>query len=118
MATSSLRPLRAEAFDYWQAQHLLNRAGFGGTPTQVRNLAKLGLDGAVDYIVNYQDIDAPPVEADSFDADIMRPRTREEREMARRARQDGDEAAVEQFRRERQRRQRADRRQIGEIQRW
>ena len=43
MAVDSLRALRADRFDYWKAQHLLNRAGFGGTPGQVRALANLGL---------------------------------------------------------------------------
>ena len=45
--------LRRDEWDYWTAQHLLNRAGFGGTPAEVRGLTDLGLDGAVDYIVDY-----------------------------------------------------------------
>ena len=61
MAKKSLRPLKPEAFDYWKAQHLLNRAGFGGTPGQVRALANMGLNRAIDYIVNYDAIDAPNV---------------------------------------------------------
>ena len=31
-----LQPLAKKDFDYAAAQHLLNRAGFGGTPAQVR----------------------------------------------------------------------------------
>ena len=47
MTMNSLRALRPRDFDYWKAQHLLNRAGFGGTPSQVRSLANLGLNAAV-----------------------------------------------------------------------
>ena len=53
----ALSPLHPGDFDYWKAQHLLNRAGFGGTPTQVRGLATMGLPDAVDYIVDYHLID-------------------------------------------------------------
>ncbi|MHC4948858.1 MAG: DUF1800 domain-containing protein [Planctomycetota bacterium] len=113
-----LRPLPPEAFDYWKAQHLLNRAGFGGTPAQVRALANMGVRKAVDYIVDYHEVDGAAVVATRFDPDIMRPASPDERRQIRRARQSGDEAAVEQFRRERQRRQQADRRQMREIQRW
>ncbi len=118
MAVDSLRALRADRFDYWKAQHLLNRAGFGGTPGQVRALANLGLSGAVDYIVDYDKFDVPPVEAGEFDPDIMRPRTQAERQELRRARQGGDETVVERFRQRRQARQRADRTQVAELRRW
>ena len=33
------------------ARHLLNRAGFGGTPEQVRALVEMGLDGAVKHLI-------------------------------------------------------------------
>jgi len=118
MAGRSLKPLPDRRFDYWQAQHLLNRAGFGGTPSQVRALANMGLDDAVDYIVDYRDIPAEPVEANLFDSDIMRPRTREERQAFRMARRQGDEATLERLRNMRIAAQRADRQQIREMQRW
>jgi len=118
MPNPTLRALRAADFDYWKAQHLLNRAGFGGTPAQARALAEMGLDQAVEYIVNDESIEAEPVSPDEFDGTIMRPLTDAERRAIDRARRSGDEAAVEQYRRERQRRQQADRRQIAEIQRW
>ena len=47
MAINSLKPLRADQFDYGQAQHLLNRAGFGGTPSQIRAVTNMGLADAV-----------------------------------------------------------------------
>ncbi|MHC4989594.1 MAG: DUF1800 family protein, partial [Planctomycetota bacterium] len=118
MAANSLRPLKAKDFDYWKAQHLLNRAGFGGTPSQVRALADLGLDDAVDHLVNYQQVTASEVLADRFDADIMRPPTPAEQAELRAARRRGDEETVERFRRDRQERQGADRRQMRELQTW
>ncbi len=115
---SSLQPLNPDDFDYWKAQHLLNRAGFGGTPAQVRGLAGMGLQDAVEYIVDYGGIEAEPVRADLFDGDIMSPMSRDQRDVLRQARRDRDEATLSEFRRRRQERQRADRRQMIEIQRW
>ena len=118
MAARILRPLNKGEFDYWRAQHLLNRAGFGGTPSQVRALANMGLEPAVNYIIDADEVETEPIEADRFDADIMRPPTRQQRLEFRAARENGDEATLERYRRERQRRQGADRRQIAELQRW
>lgn len=154
MAPSPLRSLKPKDFDYWKASHLLNRAGFGGTPSQARALARMGLDGAVDYLVDYDrpaegrpasseaegkgavgakaagraegrargGDAAAPIEDDDgssgFDADIMRPPTEEERAEIRRARQANDEATLEKYQRERNRRQAADRQQMAAIQRW
>src|SRR5690606_18124445 len=102
----------------WKAQHLLNRAGFGGTPDQVQALASMGLNDAVDYIVNYESIAEEPVPVERWDASIIRPPTDEERERARTARRNNDEATLEQIQRERNRRTAADRRQMAEIQKW
>jgi uncharacterized protein (DUF1800 family) len=118
MPTNSLRPLKPAEFDYWKAQHLLSRAGFGGTPAQVRALANMGLDDAVDQLVEYEQIEAPPVGMLDFAPDIMRPPTTLEQTQLRRARRRGDEETVERFRRERQRRQKADREQMRDLQRW
>jgi uncharacterized protein (DUF1800 family) len=56
--------LKVLSSDQWQeatAAHLLNRAGFGGTPTEISRLAGLGLDGAVDSLVDYEQVaDATP----------------------------------------------------------
>lgn len=118
MATSSLKAISNRDFDYWKAHHLLNRAGFGGTPSQVRALANMGLDGAVDHLVDFDEVEAPAVEADEFDSTIMRPATQQERRMLQEARRAGNEDVVERFRKDRQKRQRADRRQMAEIQQW
>ncbi len=118
MIGRSLRPLPAGEFDDRKARHLLNRAGFGGTPSQVRALADMGLRRAVDYLVDFEKIDAPPVRVDQFDKDIMRPLAPDQRQAVRLARRTHDEATLERFRQMRQSAQRADRTQIRDIQRW
>ncbi len=47
---------KTQQWDRSRAGHLLARAGFGGTPRQIDYLYKLGLDRAVDYMVDYQSI--------------------------------------------------------------
>jgi len=118
MPINSLKPLDRKEFDYWKAVHLLNRAGFGGTPAQARALANMGLDAAVDYIVDCEKVEAEPVPADQFDKDIMRPANAEERMEVEQARRSGNEALLEKYRQERQMRQGEDRRQMAEIQKW
>ncbi|MHC4415006.1 MAG: DUF1800 domain-containing protein [Planctomycetota bacterium] len=118
MLPKSLRPLKPAAFDYWKAQHLLNRAGFGGTPSEVRALSNMGLEKAVEHAVDYEAIEVPRVRTDLFDKDIMGPLPRQQREAIRRARQAGDEAALAHFRSQRQQRQRSDRAQMADLQTW
>jgi len=44
------------------AAHLMNRAGFGGSPQDIENLRQMGLDGAVSWFVNYEKLhDSTPV---------------------------------------------------------
>src|SRR5262245_53567748 len=118
MANPTLKPLDPGQFDEWKAQHLLNRAGFGGTPTQVQALAGMGLDAAVGLIVNYKTVPDAETDLEKFDKDIMRPASSEERMDIQQARRSGDEKALEMFRMDRERRQAADRRQMQEVQRW
>src|SRR4029079_2207499 len=49
-----LNPLPASKWNYAAAAHLLNRAGFGGPPTDVEKLLKLGPDKAVSFFVDYE----------------------------------------------------------------
>ncbi len=49
--TGDLRPLDATEWTRERAAHLLERAGFGGTPAQVERLHALGLRGAVAQLV-------------------------------------------------------------------
>jgi uncharacterized protein (DUF1800 family) len=118
MPINSLKPIKPQDFDYWKAVHLLNRAGFGGTPAQARALANMGLDDAVDHIVEYEKVASDPISANEFDKDIMRPANAEERREVEQARRSGNEAMLEKFRQERQQRQMEDRRQMAEMQKW
>ncbi|MBG79708.1 MAG: hypothetical protein CMJ39_03225 [Phycisphaerae bacterium] len=118
---SGLSKLSPREFDYWKAQHLLQRAGFGGTPAQVLALKNLGLEDAVDSLLEFQEIEENGVTARTegrFDDSIMRMRTPEERRQQNQARRTGNEAVLERFRNERQMRQRADRQQLAEMQQW
>ena len=113
-----LPPLNADLFDYPRAQHLLNRAGFGGSPADVRALANMGLDGAVEFLVDYLEIDAEPIRADRFNPDIMQPMSRQDRTRLQAARRGNDEVTLTEFRQRRQEAQRRDRQQMKEIQQW
>ncbi len=53
-AQSDMTPLKADAWDVAKARHLLSRAGFGGTPEQIRKLHARGLQGAIDYLVDFE----------------------------------------------------------------
>ena len=116
-----IQPLAKKDFDYAAAQHLLGRAGFGGTPAQVRALVEMGLDDAVDYLIDFKGDEAAgaiDARANDFRADVMRPETPEERETLRRARAAGDEETILRLQRERQMRERDDREQLAALQRW
>jgi len=113
-----LASIRDSDFGHDQARHLLWRAGFGGSPEQVQTLAAWGPERAVDFLLDTDKIPTDPVKADRFDKDIMRPPTPAERRDYRQALQRRDEDAVAKFRVRRQEAQRADRRQMRQIQQW
>jgi uncharacterized protein (DUF1800 family) len=50
-----LTPLQARQWDLNKAAHLLNRAGFGGTPDEIKAFCELGLDGAVNKVLDSPD---------------------------------------------------------------
>src|SRR5688500_17284729 len=54
-----LKPLPASRWNYATAAHLLNRAGFGGTPAEIEKLAALSPEKAVDSVINYDSIADP-----------------------------------------------------------
>lgn len=57
-----LKPLPAAKWNYTTAAHLLNRAGFGGTPSEIETLRRLGPEKAVDFLVDYEKIpDETPI---------------------------------------------------------
>jgi hypothetical protein len=53
------KPSRRDPWDARKAEHLLNRAGFGGTPEEVQAMVDLGFEGAVHRIVLYEGIRDP-----------------------------------------------------------
>jgi uncharacterized protein (DUF1800 family) len=115
--TPPLKALPARSFGFAEARHLLNRAGFGGTPAQVEALRAMGLHAAVDYLVDYE-ARPEPEDAASFDPDIMRPATAEEQAFAREARRNRDENALAQIQRTRMESERLDRLQLAEMRKW
>lgn len=52
-----LRPLPQTSWNYDTAAHLLERAGFGGTPQQIQALEAMGITGAVRHLVYFQSVD-------------------------------------------------------------
>ncbi len=57
-----LSPLPSSKWNFAAAAHLLNRAGFGGAPAEIEALEKLGLNGAVERLVDYEKIPDPTPE--------------------------------------------------------
>ncbi len=118
LASRPLDPLPPDAFGPDQARHLLLRAGFGGSPAEVDALAAMGVDAAVDRLVDYEAIDFEPDARDAFRSDVMRPYSEQERRITDAARRRRDEDTLAVFRKRRQEAQAADRRQMAEIRRW
>lgn len=119
--TDSLLPVSRAEFGYAQARHLLWRAGFGGTPAQIRLLAEWGPEKSVDHLLAFASAKPskePEDESSAFVETIMRPPTEAQRAELRKARRARDEDTLAKFRAEQQRRQGEDRRQMDSMQRW
>jgi hypothetical protein len=50
------KPLPDSQWSYTTAAHLLNRAGFGGSPAEIQKLADLKPDEAVSVLLDYEKI--------------------------------------------------------------
>ena len=61
--TNDLAPIEAGDWNYDRAAHLLERAGFGGTPAEIEKLSALSPAEAVDALVDYEDVDASQLPA-------------------------------------------------------
>lgn len=100
----SMQPLPAKQWNREMAAHLLRRAGFGGSPVEVDRLAEMGLDAAVDSMIDYQNVGydvAPPL----IDPMVREsPRTAEQRLLS-----------DEERRQYQQKRQMAERRSLEEV---
>src|SRR5258708_4503442 len=58
------------SLSYEEAAHLLRRAGFGGSPQEIDDLSSRGREGAVDFLINFTQIDNSAMDsllAASFD---------------------------------------------------
>ncbi len=115
-ATALLKPISADRFNHPQARHLLLRAGFGGSLQQIDELAAMGPQAAVDHLLDFPP--PPPNANEPFRGDIIVERTKQERDQIRRARQQGDENTLAEFRKRRQTMQGDDRKQFAQLQRW
>jgi len=119
LTTPSMKAIDAERFGLDEARHLLWRAGFGGTPEQVKIVASWGPKKAVESLVDAANAGGYPApKADAFDGSIVAATTEAQRQAARRAAQMQDEEALARIRRMRQEEQRRDRAQIAEVQKW
>lgn len=119
------QPIARKEFDFAAAQHLLSRAGFGGTPAQIRALVERGPEGAVELLLDFRrgaseepSVEGRPAAGIELRSDIMRQPTPEEREAERRARAMKDEETIARLQAMRQQRERDDRAQLALMQRW
>jgi uncharacterized protein (DUF1800 family) len=55
--TDDLSPISVRDWTYERAAHLLERAGFGGTPEEIERLASMAPQQAVDRLVDYEAVD-------------------------------------------------------------
>jgi hypothetical protein len=60
-----LKPITAAAWNATTAAHLLERTGFGGTPSDIKRFAAMSPQAAVDYLVHFKG--APPLTLPAFD---------------------------------------------------
>jgi uncharacterized protein (DUF1800 family) len=92
-----LTPLTATDWSRERAAHLLERAGFGGTPEEIDRLAALTPEVAVRWLVEYQRIDnshLPPFdESGAFDPS-MEPFPKSRADVVRIARANGEAMGV------------------------
>jgi uncharacterized protein (DUF1800 family) len=106
-ADAPVRLPKADTWDEERAAHLLRRAGFGGTPAEVKELADLGLEAAVARLVDFEAIrqtDPAFQPIEGLDRAALRPRLREMTDEERRE-------VVERL-------QRLDRAQVEELRAW
>src|SRR2546423_1592419 len=77
-------PTAADPFDTVKAAHLLNRATFGGTPSEIDNVVKLGPSKAVDSLLDFPDQPAADQDPDDVpDFSMLDPYPAVGRELAR-----------------------------------
>jgi uncharacterized protein (DUF1800 family) len=103
-----LKPLSGRQWDQVHAAHLLNRAGFGGPPNEIERVRARGIEGAVEWLMNYESV--PDNGADPEWAHPDPTRVERFRELR--------QASDEERRKARQEEQRTQRRRFVELQGW
>ncbi len=89
-----LSPVSTDRWDFDAAAHLLVRAGFGGSPSEIQNFWALGPEKAVASLVNAPIDNYPPPtwatpdDQDELRAQIQEAATPEEKQMARKLQQE------------------------------
>ncbi len=109
-------PLPSSRWNDSAARHLLNRAGFGGAPSQVRELAALGCEGAVERLVDYATIAYDGPSTDDIRSDIHTPLAPQERREIQRIMQGDDDEAIAAIRERRNEIDQTDRKQVRVVQ--
>ncbi len=116
---TSLSTIPKTQFSYQHAAHLLDRAGFGGTPQQIQALQKLGLDKAITLLVDFKPQPQAYFQPQEIDKDLIKPQTREEKKARRLARKLNDEVLLSKLQKARNIRRNKDRKQIATLaNRW
>jgi uncharacterized protein (DUF1800 family) len=78
-------PSDGDAFDRVKAGHVLNRAGFGGTPSEIELLQDLGVADGIDLLLDFPDASAAEMSPNDVPDDSMLvdvPQTNQERRVA------------------------------------
>lgn len=91
-----LSPLPASRWNYATAAHLLNRAGFGGTPAEIEKLAALGPAQAVASLLEFQKIPDPSATTPDW-AKPDPDRVAKYQELQRMAREEKDSAMSDEY---------------------
>ncbi|MEO0474866.1 MAG: DUF1800 domain-containing protein [Planctomycetota bacterium] len=115
---ASLSPIPDRDFGPAQARHLLSRAGYGVTPQELIEWHTLGLNKAVNRLVDYQDLPLGDLEPADLDPDVIRKATPEERREFLTARREQDQKTMDKYRRMRVAANAEDRRMHAALQRW
>jgi uncharacterized protein (DUF1800 family) len=116
--SGSLGAIKPGKWSYEHARHLLCRAGFGGSPAQIRTVLGWGPEKAVEQLLDFDKIPFEAIAGDAFDSEVMRPLNAEERGDIAKARRSGDEESVARLRAQRQEAERVDRQQVRQMQQW
>jgi uncharacterized protein (DUF1800 family) len=104
-----LHALAPGAWNYATAAHLLNRAGFGGTPAEIKKLVDLGPTKAVSFLVDYENIPDP-----TPNPDWAQPNPEEVRQF----RQAIKDAGPEEKKKLQQQQQRTQQQRLQELRGW